>query len=134
MKRVVLCLTLGALLAMLCCAAPTLAAQDANCGNLTEGQIEEYGYEKRAEFIQELKERVSVVKKGLDELSQKDQDSELKEALVKEMEDLADEADKMIEQLNNVDESQWDELKKDLVAVLQKLSALFDKIQAKLSE
>lgn len=133
MKRLVLRLFAAAMTTMLVLGSVALASdQKAEEGNLTEGQIEEYAYEKRADAAKYLEKRMKDIQQGLDTLAEEVKDSEIKKALVDEMQALANETDEMIKKLENADETVWPELKTKAAEVMDKLEAFFAKMEDKL--
>lgn len=105
----------------------------ADDGNLTEGEIEQQGYEKRADLVKDLKNRVQVVQDGLGKLAEEFKDDELKKALVDELKELADKAQAAVDKLQDSSQENWQELEKKAEEVLKELDAFVEKVEKKLS-
>ncbi len=99
--------------------------------DLTEGEIEQQGYEKRAALVKDLKNRVKVVQDGLNKLAQNVKDDDLKSALVKEMQELADRASKAVDKLENASGDYWTELEKEVEEIMNKLDMFVQKLDKK---
>lgn len=104
------------------------ATAAASSDDLTEGEIEQQGYEKRAELVKELKNRVKVVQDGLAKLGEDFKDDELKSALVKEMEELADRASKAVDKLQDASGDYWTELEKEVEEIMNELDKFVQKL------
>lgn len=101
--------------------------------NLTEGEIEQQGYEKRADLVKDLKNRVQVVQDGLANLAEEFKDDELKKALVDELKELADKAQEAVNKLEDSSQENWNELEKKAEEVLKELDAFVEKVEKKVS-
>lgn len=135
MKGYAMRLMVAAMAAILVLTSVAFASeQKAEDDNLTEGQIEEYAYDKRADAVKVLEDRMQDIEQGLDKLAEEFKDSEIKKAFVDEMKELAEETNDVIKQLNNADETVWPELKEKAAAVMDKLEAFYEKMEKELTQ
>jgi len=113
--------------------AATDEAKTQDDGNLTEGEVEQQGYEKRAALVEQLKQRVTTVQDGLNKLAADVKDDELKSRLVAEMQELSQEAMKVVESIGEAPEQDVPELEKMAQELMDKLDAFVEKIEKAVS-